>query len=66
MPDLFFHRNARRPLSPRDRAKACLVIHELIALESVEAAVHRRNVLLRLAIGLPPVPRRPVNRDLRQ
>ena len=55
-------RNARRCPSPEERARACLVIHELIALESVEPAAHRRNVLLRLAIGLPPVPRRPVNR----
>jgi hypothetical protein len=56
-------RNARRCLSPQERAKACLIIHELIALESVEPAVNRRNVVLRLAIGLPPVPRRTVNRS---
>jgi hypothetical protein len=63
MPDLFFHGNARRSLSPQERARACLVIHELIALESVEPAANRRNVLLRLAIGLPPTPRRTVNRE---
>jgi hypothetical protein len=59
-------RNVLRHLSPQDRIRICRVIHELIALESVEPAAHRRNVLLRLSIGLPPCPRRTVNRDLRQ
>jgi hypothetical protein len=53
-------RNARRRLSPQERAKACLVIHKLIVLESAQIDATRRNVRLRLAIGLPPVPRRPI------
>jgi hypothetical protein len=50
----------------RERAKACLIIHELVALESLLPDTARREVWARLVIGLPPVPRRPVNRDLRQ
>jgi hypothetical protein len=58
-------RNARHRLSPQERAKALLVIHELIALESIEPATAKRNALARLAIGLPPVVRRNVNREVR-
>jgi PIN domain nuclease of toxin-antitoxin system len=59
-------RNARRHRSPQDRIRICRAIHELIALESVEPAAHRRNVLLRLSIGLPPVPRRTINLEAAQ
>jgi hypothetical protein len=59
-------RNARHRLSPQERAKACLVIHELIALESIQAKTARREVWARLVIGLPPRPRRTVNLDAAQ
>jgi hypothetical protein len=51
----------RQQISPRERARACLLIHTLVVLESDLYATARRNVLARLAIGLPPVPRRTVD-----
>jgi hypothetical protein len=51
-------RNALKAPSPQVRARICAAIHREIALEYWQTGTHRRNVLARLAIGLPPVPRR--------
>jgi hypothetical protein len=56
-------RNARRCLSPQDRAKACIAIHRLIILESAQPDTARRNARLRMAIGLAPFMRRMVDRE---
>jgi hypothetical protein len=50
-------RNARQQFSPQDRARVCRAIHRYLEIESTRAATHKRNVRLRLLIGLPPVPR---------
>ena len=55
-------RNARPCLSPQERAKACLAIHRLIILESLWPDTARRNARLRMAIGLPPFPRRRITK----
>ena len=59
-------RNAPQRISPAERARACLLIHTLVVLESDLYATARRNARARLAIGLPPVPRRTVNREAAQ
>jgi hypothetical protein len=51
----------RRHFSPQDRIRICRAIHRQIMLEYWQSGAHRRNVLARLAIGLPPVPRRTVS-----
>jgi hypothetical protein len=47
----------RRHFSSRDRIRICRAIHHQIMLEHWQTGAHRRNVLARIAIGLPPVPR---------
>jgi hypothetical protein len=59
-------RNVPRQFSPQDRIRICRAIHRQIMLEYWQTGAHRRNVLARLAIGLPPVPRRTVNWDAAQ
>jgi hypothetical protein len=56
----------RRHFSPQDRIRVCRAIHHQIVLEYWQAGAHRRNVLARLAIGLPPVPRRTLDWERRQ
>jgi hypothetical protein len=65
MPKRPSRRNARH-FSPQDRIRVCRAIHHQIVLEYWQAGAHRRNVLARLAIGLPPVPRRTVSREAAQ
>jgi hypothetical protein len=48
----------RRHLSPQERARVCQAIHRYIEIEATRAVTAKRNIRLRLAIGLPPVPRR--------
>jgi hypothetical protein len=50
-------RNARRHFSPQDRIRICRAIHRQIMLEYWQTGTDRRNVLARMAIGLPPIPR---------
>jgi hypothetical protein len=58
MPQRPSHRNVlRRHFSPQDRILICRAIHRQIMLEYWQAGAHRRNVLARLAIGLPPYPK---------
>lgn len=59
-------RNARHRLSPQERSKACLAIHKLVALESLSPHAVRRNIRLRMAIGLSPIPRKPVYHEAAQ
>jgi hypothetical protein len=63
MPDLFFRRNARRHLSPHQRARICEAIGLQLALEYFRRANAKREAWARIAIGLPPRPRRKVNRS---
>jgi len=48
----------RNRLSPQERARVCEAIHRYLEIEATRAATAKRNVRLRLAIGLPPIPRR--------
>jgi hypothetical protein len=48
----------RRRLSLQDRARVCQALHRFLEIEATRAATAQRNVRLRMAIGLPPVPRR--------
>jgi hypothetical protein len=53
----------RRRLSPEERAKVCHAIHRYLEIEATRAATAKRNIRLRLAIGLRPVPRSLVSRE---
>jgi hypothetical protein len=55
--------NTPRRLSLQERAVVCRAIHRYIEIEATRAATARRNARLRMAIGLPPFPRRPVDRE---
>jgi hypothetical protein len=50
-------RNAPITPSPRERALICEVIRLELALEDLSRTNSRRNVRLRMAIGLPAFPR---------
>jgi hypothetical protein len=58
--------NALNAHSPQQRARICEAIGREFGLEYFRRTNARREVWARLAIGLPPVPRRTVNRDMRQ
>jgi len=59
-------RNAHRRLSPQDRIRACRAIHRQIVRECFEAKTQKRDAWLRMAIGLPPFPRRTIDWERRQ
>jgi hypothetical protein len=59
-------RKVRRPLTPQERARICEEIHRQIAWEYYHGKNSRREVWARLVIGLPPFPRRTVNREAAQ
>jgi hypothetical protein len=48
----------RHRLSPLERARVCRALHRYIEIEATRADAAKRNVRLRMAIGLPPIPRR--------
>jgi len=51
-------RNARNPISPQERARVCRTLHRYLEIEATRADAAKRNVRLRMLIGLGPVPRR--------
>jgi hypothetical protein len=53
-------RDAPQRISPQDRARLCRVLHRYIEIEATLATTAKRNARLRMAIGLPPFPRRPI------
>jgi hypothetical protein len=56
-------RNVPLPPSPRKRARICEAIGRELALEYFHRTNAKREARARLAIGLPPVQRRTVNRS---
>jgi len=58
-------RKTHRPILPEDIARTCRAIHRYLEIEASRADAAKRNVRLRMAIGLPPIPRR-INRERRQ
>jgi hypothetical protein len=54
-------RNAPQRISPQQRARVCRALHRYIEIEATLAATAKRNARLRMAIGLPPIPRRTVD-----
>jgi hypothetical protein len=58
--------NSPAPNVRRDRiARTCRAIHRYLEIEATRADAAKRNIRLRMAIGLPPIPRR-INRERRQ
>ena len=55
-------RNALSCLSPEDIHRICRTIHRHVEIEATMAATAKRNARLRMAIGLPPIPRRRVTK----
>ena len=53
-------RNAPQRISPLERARVCRALHRYIEIEATLAATAKRNARLRMAIGLPPIQRRPI------
>jgi hypothetical protein len=51
-------RNVLSRLKPEERARVCLALRRYIEIEETLAATAKRNARLRMAIGLPPFPRR--------
>jgi hypothetical protein len=56
----------RTALSPQQRAHICEAIRHEVALEELSRSNHRRQVWARMAIGLPPRPRRTLDWERRQ
>jgi len=52
-------------LTPQQRLRICRAIHRYFEIEATRSDTAKRNVRLRMAIGLPPTPRR-INRERRQ
>jgi hypothetical protein len=59
-------RDAPQRISPLERARVCRTLHRYIEIEATLAATAKRNARLRMAIGLPPFPRRTFDRELCQ
>jgi hypothetical protein len=51
-------RNAPQRIFPLERAKVCRTLHRYLEIEATKSAAAKRNARLRMAIGLPPYPRR--------
>ena len=54
-------RNVPQRISPQQRARVCRALRRYIEIEATLNATAKRNARLRMAIGLPPIPRRTID-----